>query len=326
MIDPMLIVSTAIGLFVLRVLCRFVRKLYIYDLLTFFNIYRQSSRLMAYLHTKDGTIPWAFVTNVGNGLGNTFADKLAGRGFNLVLHDAAPHKVAQLQAALQTKYPSRQFRTVIAHPAFCLDGNYASFPDIRATVRSISLKVFVNNVGPQPMSDDTVLPCAISDYSERELANTINKWTLFPTLMISALVPRLAECTPSLVINVEAPEDLDVHMIPVHVSCKAYLKTLTIQLAREMKVLGKHVEVLDIVPGQIAGAGENAQDVMKSSFLRPSVDKFVAAAIDRVGCGETVLIPYFWHALIFSWPRLLPESIREALQIKVLGALHRRRW
>jgi short-subunit dehydrogenase len=282
---------------------------------------------MTYLHTKDGTIPWAFVTNVGNGLGKTFADKLAGHGFNLVLHDAAPHKVAQLQLALQTKYPSRQFRTVIAHPAFCLDGNYASFPDIRATVHGLSLKVFVNNVGPQPMTDETV-PGAISDYSEQELANLINKWTLFPTLIISALAPRLAQCAPSLIINIEAPEDLNPHMIPVHASCKAYLKTLTIQLAREMKVLGKSVKVLDIVAGHIAGAaedGQDGQDAMRTSFLRPSVDKFVAAALDRVGCGETVVIPYLWHTFMFWWPRLLPQSAREALQIKALEALYKQR-
>ncbi|KAI8632932.1 hypothetical protein F5Y19DRAFT_462682 [Xylariaceae sp. FL1651] len=311
-------VLALIGLFiVLRALYKFVRNLYIYDLLPFFDIYRQTSRLDTYLRTKDGSLPWAFVTNAGDGIGRGFAERLAAYGFNIVLHGAAPHEIAQLRTALERKYPSRQYRTLIVHPAFFRDSIYVSLSDIQREFSDLSLKVFVNNAG-WLSTDNMSTAGAIENYSDRELANAINRWTVFPTLLTSLLAPRLAECAPSLVLNVEAAEDLSAPMIPVYAPCKAYLETLTMELALEMKALGRNVEVFGLRVGQIAGVGRARPGAKKSRWFQPSVNTFVEAALGRVGCGERLMAPYCWYAFMAWWPKLLPNVVMDALRVKTL--------
>jgi short-subunit dehydrogenase len=318
---------TLVGLFiVLRTLYHFVRKLYIYDLLRFFNIYRSTSRLDTYLRTRDGTIPWAFVTNIGNEVGKSFAETLAAYGFNIVLHDAEPLLLYQLETALQNRYSSRQFRTVVTHPVFYFDNKYADFVDIQKTVHGLSLKVFINNVGSQPTSC-TDTSSADDDYSEQDLSNGIKQLAVFPTAMMSILTPKLAACTPSLVLNVEAPQDPDAQMIPVDPPCKAYLRALTMQLALEMKARKRDVEVINIRVGQLSGLGGTGSGGKSSNtrnLFRPSVDKFVEAALVRVGCGETVLIPHFWHELMSWCLSLLPDFVRDALHVRMLRDQNRR--
>lgn len=311
MIYIIIISLVLMAFLVLRALYRLLRMLYIYDTLHVFHLYRRGSRFISYRYTTDGSKPWAFITNVGNGLGMTFALTLADAGFNLVLHDASLYNVNQLQEVLMDEYPSREFRTVVADPEYCFEDNYESYPDIQETVHDISIKILINNVGPLPKSAENV-PKTISNSDPRQLSNIMGKWILFPTHILSTLTPRLAGCGPSVIVNVEAPKERGAQYTPLHASCNHYLRTLTEELACEMKLQGKKVEVMDIVSGSIAGVGEDEDD-LDTIFGQSTVVKFVGAVLMRIGCGETVIAPYLLHAVTEWLMGLLPERLQGAL-------------
>ncbi|KAJ2973852.1 hypothetical protein NUW58_g8833 [Xylaria curta] len=136
-----------LGLFVfLRAIYYIGWSIHTYDLLYGGNKFDWARRLDDYTYTDDGTECWALVTNVGNGLGKRFAEELAALSFNVVLHDTSLAKAVALQTALQNKYPSHQFRTVVMDPSFHLNFKNGPSPNpICDKVRDITLKVLVNN-------------------------------------------------------------------------------------------------------------------------------------------------------------------------------------
>ncbi|CAJ2504082.1 Uu.00g114760.m01.CDS01 [Anthostomella pinea] len=95
---------------------------------------------------------------------------------------------------------------------------------------------------------------------------------------------------------------------PTFSPSKAFLMSSSMELAREMKVTGRGIEVIGLRAGGVAGTGMNRG---KEGFFRPGVDKFVEAALARVGCGRMVVIPYWPHAVMAWWRTLLPEFVRE---------------
>ncbi|KAJ8110647.1 hypothetical protein ONZ43_g5823 [Nemania bipapillata] len=311
---PSLFMVLGIYMF-LRCLYRFARSLYIYDLLYSFNIYRQTSRFNDYTLTKDLGIPYALITNAGTELGRNFAEKLAGLGFNLVLQDAALHEVTDLQSKLGTKYPFRKFHIMIISPKIVYDnrGMLAS-SRIQEAMQDYTLKVLVNIAYPRPSTGEKHNPRHV----KLQFTDVIYGCVTLPTLMLTSATERLATCAPSLILNVEAPDDSDLETALVGAGCRAYLRRVTVDLAREMKALGADVEVLDLNVGPISGIRDIHNGVMKKTPFRPTIDNFVLAALARVGCGEKVLAPCWQHAFMGWCVNLAPVPIMEWLRIKIL--------
>ncbi|KAI1124199.1 hypothetical protein F5Y10DRAFT_280349 [Nemania abortiva] len=308
-----------LGLFiVLRGIYRFVRTLYKYDLLYSLNIYRRTSRIFDYTETRDGSVPWAFVANVGDDLGRAFVEELAYLGFNIFLHDALPHRIDELIIALRRKYPFRGFVGLDMPPTCPMNLESEELREsIRGVMQRVTLKVFVNVIALQPKADADKL-AVLDAYSIREQLNDIDRCMTFPTLMLATLAPALKANAPSLILNVEAPEHPVAQIGPLDGPYMTYLRALTINLSREMKVLGKEVEVVDLKLGQFTRKKDMEEDAKCRSLFRPGVDTLVRSALMRVGCGETIMVPHTPHALLAWLTKLLPESVREWMRVKLL--------
>ncbi|KAI1329901.1 hypothetical protein F5Y16DRAFT_396771 [Xylariaceae sp. FL0255] len=300
-------------------IAKLVRQLYVYDLLHVFNIYRQTFRLNRYTRTKDGSAPWAFVSNAEAGVGRAFADALAASGFNMVLHSHEAEELGFTLNKLSKKHPGREFRSVITDN--CVDGGYLSMLNIVKALEDISLKVFVNNAGPARR--DLHPHGSIELFSSFHIGSNINRFATFPTLLIRFLTPYLLMNTPSLILNIDGIEDLTIVPVPGYVACKSYMHRFTLELAREMKALDRQVEVLCHRAGELAGIGHDRFANRGVNLHRPTINTFVAASLARVGCGETVMIPYLWHAVMAWWADLLPERVREALHERLLEDYYR---
>ncbi|KAL8377652.1 hypothetical protein RB595_008374 [Gaeumannomyces hyphopodioides] len=91
--------------------------------------FARPSRLSRYLHHGGGPVsesgsggddgqqqrpPWALVTGASDGIGKHLAAELADFGFNVVLHGRNPEKLAKVEETLADRFPSREFRVIVA--------------------------------------------------------------------------------------------------------------------------------------------------------------------------------------------------------------------
>ncbi|KAK8029859.1 oxidoreductase-short chain dehydrogenase [Apiospora rasikravindrae] len=257
-----------------------------YDLLHAVIPYLRPSRLDRYLETKDGKTAWALVTGSNSGIGKSFADELASRGFNIVLLGRSKEKLKAAKAELKAKHPSRKFRTIVTLPGQCTDPHKVSFPDIARQVEDINLNVLVNNLGgAMPRAEFGT----IDYYTPAELTEHINVMATFPTLLTGALFPALLRNGPGLVINIGSFADEG-------------------ELARESYCEGRDVEILGLRVGLVSGTELNKE---KPSFFQPHADDFVKSALARVGCGRMVIGAYWPHAMQIGLMGLLPEFVKE---------------
>ncbi|KAK8062493.1 hypothetical protein PG997_014590 [Apiospora hydei] len=276
-----------------------------YDLLHAVIPYLRPSKLDRYLETKDGKTPWALVTGSNSGIGKSFADELAARGFNIVLLGRSKEKLRAAKAELKAKHPSRKFRTIVTLPGQCTDPHKVSFPDIAKQVEDITLNVLVNNLGgAMPRAEFGT----IDYYTPAELTEHINVMATFPTLLTGALFPALLRNGPGLVINIGSFADEGVPYLPTYGPTKAFMMTSSKELAREVQCEGRDVEILGLRVGLVSGTNLNKK---KPSLFEPHADDFVKSALARVGCGRMVIGAYVPHALQMGLMGLLPEFVKE---------------
>ncbi|KAI1501868.1 hypothetical protein F5X99DRAFT_188113 [Biscogniauxia marginata] len=270
----------------------------------------RTSDIESYLQTKDGKASWAMVTNASDAIGEGFADKLASLGFNVVLHDRDPYMLSRTRARLERKYPKNTFRTSIMNWQLPVDGAHTSFSEIKATVEDINLKVLINN----PINDAPNTYGSMDRNSPKQLADMITSLAVFHIQISSVLIRQLARNGPSLVINVVPTANTGV---PTHASSRALLMRSTVELSLEDRVMRREVEVLGLKAGNVALNTEG-------SIFCPSVERFVEAALAKVGCGRVLVIPY-WAHVIQSWAaRLVPEAVSEILQVELMSRRYRK--
>ncbi len=277
-------------------------------------LYNRPSKLHRYLHTKDGKPAWALVTGSSDGIGKAYAKELAARGFNIVLHGRNAAKLERLQRELGTAHPQRQFRSLVIDATQCVHAP-DTFKDIVHRLSDIHLTLLVNNAGGTPVQDGTDIFKPLDVYTNKEIADTINLNATFPSMLINALVPLLAQSAPALILNMGSMADLGMPMVASYGASKAYLRALTESVGREMAMAGRDVQVLHLRVGATTGV----VGIWKPpSLFEPHASTFVKAALARVGCGRTVVVPYWGHALQAAMTSMMP---RWAMDLMVTGVM-----
>lgn len=259
-------------------------------------VYLRPSKLPRYLQTKNSQPAWALVTGASDGIGKAFAHSLAEAGFNVVIHGRNPSKLAVVLAELESTYPLRSFRTLLADATEC---HPDAFEDIVQFLSDIHLTVLVNNAGGvsrRPASTDYR---PLDSYTHAELVESVNLNALFPTLLTRALTPALAANGPALIIFVGSVADLGLPLVAPYGSSKSFLRTLADSMALEMKMTGRDIEALHLRIGPVTGV---ATIWRRPSWLQPHATTLAQTVLDRVGCGRAVVVPYLPHALLSVVP------------------------
>jgi len=265
-------------------------------------VYLLPSQLHRYLHTGNGKSAWALVTGASDGIGKAFSRELAARGFNVVLHGRNPAKLEHVQRELQAAHPAREFRILVADATNCAPD---VFEDIVNRLSDIYLTVLVNNAGGEPSGYKT-----FDEHTYNETTNTVTVNAVFPTLLLNALVPALARNVPALILNVGSLADGGLPLLSAYGASKSYMRMLSEALAREMIMTSRDVTVLYL---RIASTTGVSHTQTPQTFFMPHATKLVRASLARVGCGRTVVVPYWGHALLAALMDSLPSRLGDVV-------------
>ncbi|KAI0178313.1 hypothetical protein BJ166DRAFT_492116 [Pestalotiopsis sp. NC0098] len=255
--------------------------------------------------------PWALVTGSSAGIGLGAAQELASNGFNVVLLGHLPDELAQARSVIQAEYPESQVKLVV------LDATLASPAEIEKALEPLAilpLTILVNNVGGFPMK----LPAIqnLMNYTATELEHSLNINARFMAHVTRLLLPQLARSGPSLIISLSSAARMGIPGIVSYSGCKGFIISFSKALSREMDAAGLPVDVLAIIPGDVASQS-NAIGLKPGT---PTAREYAKVMMDRAGRavarGEVECMPFWPHALQIKFIESLPSWMSQWLLLK----------
>lgn len=88
---------------------------------------------------------YALVTGSSDGIGRAFADKLAKRGFNLILLARNREKLAAVANEIRTKYPNTETHIIVSDLSESPKEGFLD--EIRTQIKNLDISLLVNNAG-----------------------------------------------------------------------------------------------------------------------------------------------------------------------------------
>lgn len=282
---------------------------YLFIFLRFIRLYTRPSKLGRYLH---GDSPWALVTGASDGIGRGFAQELAKKGFGVVIHGRNPAKLERVKTQLAVEFPSVKCRVAVADASIVtnkqIEELVASFSDIRITV-------LINNVG------GGVKVQTLEESSAEEVDSDLNINARFPAQFTRAMLPKLTSTPgPKLIMNIGSLADMGSPYVVVYLGSKAFNTSFSSSLSLELRIEGaQDIEVIAIPVGKVVETVHMKDPV---TFFSPSARTMAKAALQRVGCGRSVVVGYFGHALQKALIDVMPLAFFEALAVPTIKRLY----
>jgi len=279
-------------------LLRFARFIYLYAL--------QPSALPRYRHGSKYKA-WALVTGSSDGIGLGFAHVLAGNGFNVILHGRNLVKLEAVKTRLGTDFPHAQFRILVAD-ASSSHGMKRAIEDMVSSLSDLPgpFTVLINNAGGVSMlrSGFNIL----QGHGSAGVDSVLNLNIRFATQLTRALMPKLTEHAPSLIMSISSVTATlgGVPYLSVYSGTKSYLLAWSGGLQREFWSEGLDMEALAIVVGQVTNVSHYKEP---TSIFIPDAETMARAALARVGCGRLTVTGYWTHALQGFFVELMPEVL-----------------
>lgn len=241
----------------------------------------------------------AVITGASSGIGAIYADRLARRGYNLILIARGRDKLA----ALAKTIGDETGRSVEVLPADLAD--HDDLRRVEADLRAdASISLLVNNAGA-----GTHKPLLESDVNAMEAMIDIN--VTAPTRLVYAVVPGMVERGRGTIINIASiaalrPEALN----GVYGGSKAFVHAFSTSLNHELA--DKGIRIQAVLPGATA-TDFWQKGGLPVEHLPPAIvmdaDAMVDAALAGLDLGERVTIPSLPD--LQQWQDF--ESAREAL-------------
>ncbi|MEU0265120.1 SDR family oxidoreductase [Nocardioides sp. NPDC006303] len=225
--------------------------------------------------------PNALVTGASTGLGAAYANRLARRGYDLVL---VARNAARLEA-LASDIRAHTGRTVDVIAADLTDADQISVVEERLRTDE-SIEVLINNAGGSLFT-----PLATSDAAASEALINLNVTSL--TRLTTAILPGLTARGRGTVVNISSALALNVLPVSaVYSGTKAYVLTFTQALQQELAE--SPVTVQAVLPGAVRTEFWDGSGLDLAAFPDEwvmSADDAVDAALAGLDAGEPVTIP-----------------------------------
>jgi uncharacterized protein len=230
---------------------------------------------------KEHSLGTALVTGASAGIGAVYADRLAKRGYDLILVARNEERLKALCARL-TRETGVSVRLL---PADLSDD--ADLAKVEATVRDDpSIVLLVNNAGT-----GSVAPLLNADVKKMEEIIDLNVTTL--TRLTYAAAPAFVARGAGTIINIASVAGISPEPVNgVYGASKAYVIALGHSLQHELA--GKGIRIQTVLPGATATelwakAGRPYQDLPPSIVMSP--EDMVDAALVGLDQGELVTVP-----------------------------------
>jgi short-subunit dehydrogenase len=219
---------------------------------------------------KPGT---AIVTGASSGIGKVYADRLAARGYDLILVARRADRLQKIAADLQESFPIR---------AEVLVADLAEPTGLSATIEKIasdsSVSLLVNNAGYSILKP-------LAETPSESFTNMIALNITALTALSKAALIRFQERGSGTIVNIGSGVGFaPLSMVPVYGPTKAYVLQFTQIL--QQQVAGTGVRVQLVVPGAVISEG---WDVAGGASLDPLDPKLVMTTEDCVDAALTGL-------------------------------------
>ncbi|HEY0296954.1 MAG TPA: SDR family oxidoreductase [Bordetella sp.] len=230
---------------------------------------------------QQGSKGYALITGASSGIGAIYADRLARRGYDLILVARREDRLRELAGRI-TAGTGRAVETVAADL-----GERASLAKVEAILRDDArITLLVNNAGTA-----SIQPLLAAEVDEMSDMIALNVDAL--TRLSYAAAPGFVRRGSGTLINIAsvvaiAPEVLN----GVYGASKAYVLAFSRSLRSELADKGVRVQV--VLPGATAtdiwaNAGRRLEDMPKEILM--STDQMVDAALAGLDLGEFATIP-----------------------------------
>ena len=222
----------------------------------------------------------ALITGASSGLGAVYAQRLAARGYNLVLVARRADRLAALAADLE-QANGVSIKTITAD--LTADTDIAR---IEQVLRSESIDLLINNAGTGPIASTADLP------DDAALATLTLNVTALMRLTRAAL-PAMRARKSGTIVNIGSV--LGFHALPfttLYSATKAFVLTYSRGIQQEVKDDGILVQAV-LPAGTITefyeSAGVSIDDFDASAFM--TAEQLVDAALAGMDRGEEVTLP-----------------------------------
>jgi uncharacterized protein len=233
----------------------------------------------------------AVVTGGAGGLGSTFANKLAERGYRLLLVDRRQQQLEQVCESITARYGARAEACAVdlcnREEVQRLAKRLEQMPDV---------ELLVNNAGFGTID-------YFADTDAKYVADMVDVHVVAPTLLTRAVLPGMIERNRGAIINVSSLAAWFQSAGNVHYGAtKCFLAVFSQSLHQELR--GTNVRVQVLCPGFIRTEFHDAES-MKGFHLRcapaahlwMSAEEVVNCSLRRFG-KQVIVIPGFWYRIL----------------------------
>lgn len=222
----------------------------------------------------------ALVTGATSGIGQAFADRLAGDGYDLVIVGRRQDRLEEFAAS----HPEARVRAVAAD--LSTDEGADAVADVCATE---PLTMLVNNAGVAHYMPLAELPAD-------KAGELVHVKVVAPTMLTRAAVAGMQERGGGAVINVSgmiafsgpAPSSV-MPRRAIYAGALAFLVAMSQTLSAELE--GTGIKVQALCPGVVATEFHQRQGIDMSVVPRMTAEDVVTASLRGLDLGEVVVAP-----------------------------------
>uniref|UniRef100_A0A3Q2QW76 3-ketoacyl-CoA reductase n=1 Tax=Fundulus heteroclitus TaxID=8078 RepID=A0A3Q2QW76_FUNHE len=231
---------------------------------------------------------WAVVTGATDGIGKSYAEELARRGFSMMLISRSQEKLDDVARSLEDQFKV-ETRTIAVD-----FGRLDIYSKIEEGLANLEIGVLVNNVGVSYRYPEYYLQ--IPDLNDF-ITNMIN------VNMTSVCQVRIL--SKGVILNISSASGMyPVPLLTVYSATKAFVDFFSRGLHEEYRRQG--ILVQSVLPFFVA---TKMTRIRKPTLDKPTPERYVAAELNTVGL-QSQTNGYFPHA-VMGWvtTRLVPSSI-----------------
>lgn len=249
--------------------------------------------------------PIAVITGASSGIGAVYADRLAARGYDLVL---VARRIDRLRTLADSLSAAHQVEVQAIEADLTDEAGLARVEQLLRSDERVAL--LVNNAGNGKLSGTL-------DMSDADTASTIALNLVAPTRLARAVLPAFVKRDAGAIINIASV--MALHALPIttlYSATKSYVLMFSRGLQGELQGTGVRVQV--VLP---AGTATEFYDQagLPLSALDPAVvmttENLVDAALAGFDAGEAVTLPSVHDAELWTAYDAAQDALFGATQV-----------
>uniref|UniRef100_W5L2Q8 3-ketoacyl-CoA reductase n=1 Tax=Astyanax mexicanus TaxID=7994 RepID=W5L2Q8_ASTMX len=226
---------------------------------------------------------WAVVTGATDGIGKSYAEELARRGFSMMLISRTQEKLDDVAQSLERRYKVETKTVAVDF------GQVDIYPKIETALSGLEIGVLVNNVGISYPYPEFFLHIPDLD----NFINTMINVNITSVCQFKPLFPHFR--AKGVILNISSASGMyPVPLLTVYSSTKAFVDFFSRGLQAEYK--SKGIIIQSVLPFFVA---TKMTKIRKPTLDKPTPDRYVAAELTTVGLQDQTN-GYFPHA-VMGW-------------------------